>query len=104
MSWTVYAAPAPPFDFHVTGVDFDLFTAPRVRRHNLTTRRHIDCQHEVLPGRTKPIATQNDGVSVPNLGLQLHCTCATPRSGITQHSTRLYRASKRDCDGCALKP
>jgi hypothetical protein len=36
--------------------------------------------------------------------VQFHRTYATPRSGITKEGTRLYRASKRDCDGCALKP
>ena len=35
--------------------------------------------------------------------VQFHRTYATPRSGITKDGTRLYRASKRDCDGCALK-
>lgn len=36
--------------------------------------------------------------------VQFHRTYATPRSGITKDGTRLYRASKRDCDACALKP
>ena len=36
--------------------------------------------------------------------VQFHRTYATPRSGITKDGTSLYRASKRDCDGCALKP
>jgi transposase len=36
--------------------------------------------------------------------VQFHRTYATPRTGITQEGTRLYRASKRDCDACALKP
>lgn len=36
--------------------------------------------------------------------VQFHRTYATPRSGITKDGTRIYRASKRDCDGCALKP
>lgn len=36
--------------------------------------------------------------------VQFHRTYATPRSGITKEGTRIYRASKRDCDGCALKP
>jgi transposase len=36
--------------------------------------------------------------------VQFHRTYATPRSGITKEGTRLYRASKRDCDACALKP
>ncbi|MBK8086461.1 MAG: transposase [Devosia sp.] len=36
--------------------------------------------------------------------VQFHRTYATPRSGITKEGTRLYRASKRDCDGCVLKP
>jgi len=36
--------------------------------------------------------------------VQFHRTYATPRSGITKDGTRLYRASKRDCDGCVLKP
>jgi transposase len=35
--------------------------------------------------------------------VQFHRTYATPRSGITKDGTRLYRASKRDCDACALK-
>jgi transposase len=35
--------------------------------------------------------------------VQFHRTYATPRSGITKEGTRIYRASKRDCDGCALK-
>lgn len=35
---------------------------------------------------------------------QFHRTYATPRSGITAEGTRLYRASKRDCDRCELKP
>ena len=29
---------------------------------------------------------------------------ATPRSGVTKDGIRLYRASKRDCQNCALKP
>lgn len=36
--------------------------------------------------------------------VQFHRTYATPRSGVTKDGTRLYRASKRDCDACALKP
>jgi hypothetical protein len=36
--------------------------------------------------------------------VQFHRTYATPRSGVTKEGTRLYRASKRDCDACALKP
>lgn len=36
--------------------------------------------------------------------MQFRRTYATPRSGITKEGTRLYRASKHDCDGCALKP
>jgi hypothetical protein len=36
--------------------------------------------------------------------VQFRRTYVTPRSGITKDGTRLYRASKRDCDGCALKP
>ena len=36
--------------------------------------------------------------------VQFHRTYATPRSGITKDGTRLYRASKRDCQDCALKP
>src|SRR5690606_32809692 len=36
--------------------------------------------------------------------VQFHRTYVTPRSGITKEGTRIYRASKRDCDGCALKP
>jgi hypothetical protein len=36
--------------------------------------------------------------------VQFHRTYATPRTGITKDGTRIYRASKRDCDGCALKP
>jgi transposase len=35
--------------------------------------------------------------------VQFHRTYAVPRSGITKEGTRIYRASKRDCDGCALK-
>lgn len=35
--------------------------------------------------------------------VQFHRTYATPRSGITKDGTRIYRASKRDCDVCALK-
>jgi transposase len=36
--------------------------------------------------------------------VQFHRTYETPRSGITKDGTRIYRASKRDCDACALKP
>ncbi|MDC9824810.1 IS1182 family transposase [Devosia sp. ZB163] len=36
--------------------------------------------------------------------VQFHRTYATPRSGTTKEGTRIYRASKRDCDACALKP
>jgi len=36
--------------------------------------------------------------------VQFHRTYATPRSGITKEGTRIYRASKRDCDACELKP
>ena len=36
--------------------------------------------------------------------MQFRRTYPTPRSGITKDGTRLYRASRRDCDGCALKP
>jgi transposase len=35
---------------------------------------------------------------------QFHRTYAIPRSGVTSDGTRLYRASKRDCDVCPLKP
>ena len=35
--------------------------------------------------------------------VQFHRAYATPRSGITKEGTRIYRASKRDCDACALK-
>ncbi|NNH32012.1 transposase, partial [Rhizobium sp. SEMIA 4085] len=34
---------------------------------------------------------------------QFHRTYATPRSGITSDGRRLYRASKKDCDGCEIK-
>ncbi len=34
---------------------------------------------------------------------QFHRTYATPRSGITSEGTRLYRASKKNCDPCELK-
>ena len=35
--------------------------------------------------------------------VQFRRTSATPRTGITAEGTRLYRASKRDCDVCDLK-
>jgi transposase len=35
--------------------------------------------------------------------VQFHRSYATPRSGITKEGTRIYRASKRDCDACSLK-
>ena len=35
---------------------------------------------------------------------QFHRTYDPPRSGITAEGTRLYRASKKDCDQCDLKP
>ncbi|WP_284201091.1 transposase, partial [Sinorhizobium fredii] len=35
--------------------------------------------------------------------VQFRRTYATPRSGITSEGTRLYRASKKDCDACDLK-
>ena len=35
--------------------------------------------------------------------VQFRRTYATPRSGITAEGTRLYRASKLDCDACELK-
>lgn len=35
---------------------------------------------------------------------QFHRTYATPRSGVTGEGTRLYRARKKDCDACELKP
>ena len=35
--------------------------------------------------------------------VQFRRTYATPRSGITAEGTRLYRASKMDCDACELK-
>ncbi len=34
---------------------------------------------------------------------QFHRTYGTPRSGITAEGTRIYRASKKDCDVCDLK-
>jgi hypothetical protein len=34
---------------------------------------------------------------------QFRRTYATPRSGITSDGRRLYRASKKDCDGCEIK-
>jgi hypothetical protein len=34
---------------------------------------------------------------------QFHRTYDTPRSGITAEGTRIYRASKKDCDVCDLK-
>jgi len=36
--------------------------------------------------------------------VQFHRTYAAPRSGLTKDGTRIYRASKRDRDVCALKP
>jgi Transposase DDE domain len=35
--------------------------------------------------------------------VQFRRTYATPRTGITAEGTRLYRASKKDCDVCELK-
>lgn len=35
--------------------------------------------------------------------VQFRRTYATPRTGITADNTRIYRASKRDCDDCELK-
>jgi hypothetical protein len=35
--------------------------------------------------------------------VQFRRTYATPRSDITSEGTRLYRASKKDCDVCDLK-
>ena len=35
--------------------------------------------------------------------VQFRRTYATPRTGVTPEGTRLYRASKKDCDGCKLK-
>jgi transposase len=35
--------------------------------------------------------------------VQFRRTYASPRTGITAEGTRLYRASKKDCDGCELK-
>jgi len=35
--------------------------------------------------------------------LQFHRTYQRERSGVTKANTRLYRASKHDCDACALK-
>jgi transposase len=35
--------------------------------------------------------------------VQFRRTYATPRTGVTAEGTRLYRASKRDCDVCELK-
>jgi hypothetical protein len=35
--------------------------------------------------------------------IQFRRTYATPRTGITAEGTRLYRASKKDCDACELK-
>ena len=35
--------------------------------------------------------------------VQFRRTYATPRSGVTAEGTRLYRASKLDCDICKLK-
>jgi hypothetical protein len=34
---------------------------------------------------------------------QFHRTYDTPKSGITAEGTRIYRASKKDCDVCGLK-
>ena len=36
--------------------------------------------------------------------VQFRRTYAIPRSGVTAEGTRLYRASKLDCDTCRLKP
>jgi Transposase DDE domain len=36
--------------------------------------------------------------------VQFRRTYATPRTGIPAEGTRLYRASKKDCDVCELKP
>jgi transposase len=35
--------------------------------------------------------------------VQFRRTYATPRTGVTAEGTRLYRASKKDCDACELK-
>ena len=39
-----------------------------------------------------------------NFLIQHRRNFTTPRSGVTKDETRLYRASKRDCENCALKP
>jgi len=39
-----------------------------------------------------------------NLLIRHRRNFTTPRSGVTKDGTRLYRASKRDCENCALKP
>jgi transposase len=51
-------------------------------------------------------APEQDRYTCPKgkLLVQFRRTYATPRPGITKDGTRLYRASKRDCDGCALTP
>jgi hypothetical protein len=36
--------------------------------------------------------------------VQFRRSFKTPRSGVTKDGTRLYRASKPDCQACALKP
>ena len=35
---------------------------------------------------------------------KFHRSYAKPRTGVTKANTMLYRASKRDCDACQLKP
>lgn len=39
-----------------------------------------------------------------NLLIRHRRNFTTPRSSVTKDGTRLYRASKRDCENCALKP
>ncbi len=39
-----------------------------------------------------------------NLLIRHRRNFTTPRSGVTKDGTQLYRASKRDCENCALKP
>ena len=65
-----------------------------------TNRRHV------LPRRLRPFDAEHDRYTCPagKELVQFRRTYAIPRSGVTAEGTRLYRASKLDCDTCRLKP
>ncbi len=67
--------------------------------------RHRPCRHGVKSSLRREPDVPGDLLRAifGNVTKPFRRTYATPRTGITAEGTRLYRASKKDCDVCELK-